>query len=195
MIWPSLSAGSWGPCGLSTPKRFHNFCYHSSRKSNGFMRLLFTINEGEPQLGIQLCHSDMCRITLISYRHGYQTLHSPKCAYWLPISRNGSSLTGYIGTGMKLLHIGNMTMSLYMSIYMREFPICDISTHLCPNVHVAVSCVVVSLSPPPSSAAYMRQWIGRALYQIMACRLFGANFLSKSMLRNFQLDTYEKIFS
>ena len=32
------------------------------------------------------------------------------------------------------------------------------------------------------SAAYMRQWIGSALVQIMACRLFGAKPLSKPML-------------
>ena len=39
------------------------------------------------------------------------------------------------------------------------------------------------------SAAYMRQWIGSALVQIMACRLFGAKPLSKKMLRFCQLGT------
>ena len=34
----------------------------------------------------------------------------------------------------------------------------------------------------PSSAAYRRQWIGEALVQIMACRLFGAKPLSESIL-------------
>ena len=34
----------------------------------------------------------------------------------------------------------------------------------------------------PHSAAYMRQWIGSALVQIMACRLFGAKPLSKPIL-------------
>ena len=38
------------------------------------------------------------------------------------------------------------------------------------------------------SAAYMRQWIGSALVQIMTCRLFGAKPLSTPMLVNFQLD-------
>ena len=37
-------------------------------------------------------------------------------------------------------------------------------------------------------AAYMRQWIGSALVQIMACRLFGAKPLSKPMLGFSQLD-------
>ena len=32
------------------------------------------------------------------------------------------------------------------------------------------------------SAAYMRQWFGSALIQILACRLFGAKTLSKQML-------------
>ena len=39
---------------------------------------------------------------------------------------------------------------------------------------------LINSSPP--SVAYKRQWIGSALVQIMACRLFGANPLSKSML-------------
>ena len=44
------------------------------------------------------------------------------------------------------------------------------------------------LNSSPSSAVYMRQWIGSALVQIMACRLFGAKPLSKPMLDYCQLD-------
>ena len=44
----------------------------------------------------------------------------------------------------------------------------------------------VDSSPP--SAAFMRQWIGSALVQIMACRLFGAKPLSKPMLSYCQLE-------
>ena len=44
----------------------------------------------------------------------------------------------------------------------------------------------INLSPP--SAAYVCQWIGSALVQIMACRLFGAKPLSKPMLGYCQLD-------
>ena len=40
----------------------------------------------------------------------------------------------------------------------------------------------------PPSAAYMRQWIGSALVQIMACRLIGTKPLSKPMLGYCQLD-------
>ena len=39
---------------------------------------------------------------------------------------------------------------------------------------------IINSSPP--SAAYMRQWIGWALVQLKACRLFGAKPLSKPML-------------
>ena len=41
---------------------------------------------------------------------------------------------------------------------------------------------------PSVSVAYMRQWIGSALIQVMVCRLSGANPLSKPMLGCCQLD-------
>ena len=43
----------------------------------------------------------------------------------------------------------------------------------------------INSSPP--SAAYLRQWIGSALVQIMACHLFGAKPLSKPLLGYCQL--------
>ena len=43
------------------------------------------------------------------------------------------------------------------------------------------------------SAAYMRQWIGSALVQVMACRLFGAKPLHAPMLGYLQLDPWEQI--
>ena len=46
--------------------------------------------------------------------------------------------------------------------------------------------------PPPHSAAYMRQWFGSALVEIMACRLFGAKPLSIPMIKYCQLDTEEQ---
>ena len=49
----------------------------------------------------------------------------------------------------------------------------------------------INSSPP--SATYMRQWIGSAFVQIMACRLFGGKPLSKPMLCYFQLDSWEQI--
>ena len=51
-------------------------------------------------------------------------------------------------------------------------------------------CVRFNSSPP--SVAYIRQWIGWALVQIMACRLFGAKPLSKPMLCQCQLDPKEQ---
>ena len=41
-------------------------------------------------------------------------------------------------------------------------------------------------------AAYMRQWIGSAWVQIMACRLFGTKPLAKPMLDYCQLNPQEK---
>ena len=50
---------------------------------------------------------------------------------------------------------------------------------------------VFNSSPP--SAAYMCQWIGSTLVQIMACHLFCAKPLSKPMLVYCQLDPYKQI--
>ena len=47
------------------------------------------------------------------------------------------------------------------------------------------------LSPP--SAAYMRQWTGSALLQVMACRLFGDKPLPEPMLAYCQLGSWEQI--
>ena len=44
------------------------------------------------------------------------------------------------------------------------------------------------LTPLPLSAAYMHQWIGYAMVQIMARRLFGAELLSEQTLGYCQLD-------
>ena len=44
------------------------------------------------------------------------------------------------------------------------------------------------INSSPASAAYMRQWTGSALVQIMACRLFGTKPLSEPMLGCCQLD-------
>ena len=47
----------------------------------------------------------------------------------------------------------------------------------------------------PLSAAYMRQWIGSALVQIMACRLLSTKPLSEPMLGYCQLDPWEQIWN
>ena len=49
------------------------------------------------------------------------------------------------------------------------------------------------LNSSPPSAAYIRQWIGSALVQVMACRLFGAKPLPEPMLTCCQLDSWEQI--
>ena len=55
----------------------------------------------------------------------------------------------------------------------------------------AILCVCVVNSSPPS-AAYMRQWTGPSLVQVMACRLFGAKPLPEPMLAYCQLDSKEQ---
>ena len=49
----------------------------------------------------------------------------------------------------------------------------------------------VNSSPP--SAAYMRQWTGPSLVQVMACRLFDAEPLPEQMLIYCQLDPWEQV--
>ena len=49
----------------------------------------------------------------------------------------------------------------------------------------------INSSPP--SAAYVHHWIGSALLQLMACRLFGAKPLPEPILAYFELDSWEQI--
>ena len=59
--------------------------------------------------------------------------------------------------------------------------------------HITTSSIFHWSLTHPLSAAYIRQSIGSALIQIMACRLFGTNLLSKPMLVYCQLDHSEQI--
>ena len=56
------------------------------------------------------------------------------------------------------------------------------------DLHTLTINICVNSSP---SVAYMRQLIGSALVQIMACRLFGTKPLSKPVLEDCQLDSWE----
>ena len=49
---------------------------------------------------------------------------------------------------------------------------------------------LINSSPP--SAAFMHQWSGLALVQVMACRLIGAKPLSEPMLTYYQWDPWEQ---
>ena len=55
-------------------------------------------------------------------------------------------------------------------------PLCTRSFEF--RIHAAYC---IGFNSPPPRATYMRQWIGSALVQIMACRLFSAKPLSKPM--------------
>ena len=61
------------------------------------------------------------------------------------------------------------------------------------NVHIRKLLLLYMLNSFPPSATYMRQWMGSALLQIMARRLFGAKPLSEPMLSYCQLDSWEHI--
>ena len=53
--------------------------------------------------------------------------------------------------------------------------------------------IIGNINSNPLGAVYMRHWIGTALIQIMACRLFGAKPLSKPILGDCHLDSWDKI--
>ena len=59
--------------------------------------------------------------------------------------------------------------------------------------HWQLNCLFKYLTHSPPSAAYMRQWTGSALVQVMACRLLGPKPLSEPMLTYCQLDPKEHI--
>ena len=61
----------------------------------------------------------------------------------------------------------------------------------CGSMQSGLKVFAATSSPP--SAAYMHQWIGTALFQIRACRLFGAQLLPEPMLAYCHLDSWEQI--
>ena len=79
---------------------------------------------------------------------------------------------------------------------------CDTNVRQCPTSsnksenwyydHFLNQCwiIIISLSSP--SAAYMRQWTGSSLVQVMACRLFGAKPLPEPMASHCQLGSWEQ---
>ena len=62
-----------------------------------------------------------------------------------------------------------------------------------PNASKATLSNMDTYNSSPPSAAYMRQWIGPSLVQVLACRLFGAKPLPEPMLAYWQLDSWEQI--
>ena len=49
------------------------------------------------------------------------------------------------------------------------------------------------INSTPTSAAFMRQWTGSSLVQVMACRLFGAKPLPEPVWIYCQLDSWEQV--
>ena len=78
-------------------------------------------------------------------------------------------------------HAANFSLiSAALSLrYIKTLNMLNCFTHHKRYVHISNSC--------PASVVYIRQWIGSALVQIMACRLFGDKPLSKPSVGYYQL--------
>ena len=63
----------------------------------------------------------------------------------------------------------------------------------CKRSVILTICPESLLNSSPPSAAYMRQWTGSTLVQVMACRLLGAKPLPEPMLTYCQLDSWVQI--
>ena len=88
------------------------------------------------------------------------------------------------------MSIGILNLKLYGK-FMNNTPRLYVAAALLAMYRFDLS-PLLSLNSSPPSAAYMRQWIGSALVQIMACRLCGAKPLSKPTLGYCQLDRQEQ---
>ena len=53
--------------------------------------------------------------------------------------------------------------------------------------------MIGTFNPSPPTAAYMCQWTGSVLIQVMVCRLFGVKPLPEPTLAYCQLDSWEQI--
>ena len=76
---------------------------------------------------------------------------------------------------------------------MQNFRIPTICQH--KEIHYVFGCLLYSMlliNTSSPSAAYMRQWTGSALVQVMACRLFGVKPLPEPMLPYCQLGPLEQ---
>ena len=80
---------------------------------------------------------------------------------------------------------------VFMSSHVKIDSICKCFTQKSNSIVV----VIINSSPPSAASMYMyiRQWIGSALDEMMACRQFGTKPLSKPMLGYFQWDYQEHI--
>ena len=63
----------------------------------------------------------------------------------------------------------------------------DLSFEIFQNTTTASAKSTVYLTHPPTSDAYMRQWTGPTLIQVVALRLFGAKYLLEPKLTYNQL--------
>ena len=79
--------------------------------------------------------------------------------------------------------LSHLPVGIYISYIYFYFSLCGAFEKVM-NLQLFV-CFINNSSPP--SAAYMHQWTGSALVQIMACRLIGTKPLSEPLLEYYQL--------
>ena len=89
-------------------------------------------------------------------------------------------------------HRAPMIMSSFSSAWTRCGTINQVLGMTIMGCFYKASKFFITFNSSPPRATYMHQWIGSALVQIMACRLFGAKLLSKPMLGYCQLDPQEE---
>ena len=115
-------------------------------------------------------------------KHGHFWIWMVYCDKWdrwivgfarLVYSLVTSNITGDDNIGMNVGFLRNALFTI--------FTIYEVMSR-----KISILWIVINSSPP--SAAYIRQWIGSALVQIIACPLFGAKPLSKPKLCYCQLD-------
>ena len=87
-----------------------------------------------------------------------------------------------------LFAISIIVMSAVILVFVLKVNIwCQANMDDC-NSFSALQCLYGSFNSSPPCAAYMHQWLGSALVQIMACHLFSAKPLSKPMLGYCELE-------
>ena len=125
---------------------------------------------------------DMLTRYLIPYRGNISKCQSFPCLHVVIRNTRTDLLVSH---GILMDKMEKNTLLFYVQTFIHSLAnvcVSHIRSHMCCKCHYYDICVCVLINLYPPSAAYMRQWIGSALFQIMACRLFGEKPLPKPML-------------
>ena len=126
------------------------------------------IDSGTVMFGVYRCFSSRicawhrsCNISYTVLRKGWYEITISKCCF---------------KTDIAMIHIKEKLVETQSS-HSRSFVKYKQSWLWCANTEILLDCFKRCRqlnSSLPSASSYMRQWIGSALVQIMACRLLGA---------------------